>query len=104
MKHVLYHLRVSVADQRDIQIACLKDCLDPKDEPSEKQQFPPKPPGPDLLVGSIRSATRTEILASLPSRTRVDRLVESYFSELDMGASKSSINLLLLHTKLNLAA
>ncbi|EHK97144.1 hypothetical protein M7I_7156 [Glarea lozoyensis 74030] len=67
-------------------IACLKDCLDPKDEPAEKQQFPPKPPGPDLLVGSIRGATRTEILASLPSRNRVDRLVEAYFSELDMGA------------------
>jgi hypothetical protein len=74
----------------NIQIACLKDSLDHKEERIEKQQFPPKPRGPDLLVGSIRSATRTQILTALPSKGRVDRLVGAYFSVMDMGASKYS--------------
>lgn len=45
-------------------------------------------PGPDLLVGSIRAASRGEILASLPPKEMCDRLIGRYFQTSDMGSCK----------------
>jgi hypothetical protein len=45
-------------------------------EEEADRHAPPKKSGPDLLVGSVRKATRAEILASIPPRSIVDVLVE----------------------------
>jgi hypothetical protein len=37
-------------------------------------------PGPDLLFGRQRHATKQELLAALPSRSETDQLVSSYFT------------------------
>jgi hypothetical protein len=48
-----------------------------------------KPPipastGPELLVGSVRPATRAEILLSFPPRAVVDGLVDDFLGMADM--------------------
>ena len=45
------------------------------------------PPGPELLLGSVRSATRAEVMAALPSRAVMDTLVEEFFATPDMGCA-----------------
>lgn len=42
--------------------------------------------GPDLLVGSVKAATRAEILASLPPKEVSDKLIHQYFQTSDMGS------------------
>jgi len=68
--------------------------FEPSVEEETHQQSPePISKGPDLLVGGLAKATRSEILASLPSRSFVDHLVREYFESADMGAGKT-INLI----------
>jgi hypothetical protein len=66
-------------------ISLLKDRLGVTEKPLKKQHLAPSTQGPGLLVGSIRSATRVEILAALPSRPVVDALVAAFISTPDMG-------------------
>lgn len=40
--------------------------------------------GPELLVGSVRPATRSEILSSFPPRTVVDGLVNDFLGMADI--------------------
>lgn len=40
--------------------------------------------GPQLLYGCTKRATKEEVLASIPSRQVVDRLVSRYFSSFEM--------------------
>ncbi|KAF8847325.1 hypothetical protein BDZ45DRAFT_607644 [Acephala macrosclerotiorum] len=69
-------------------IAGLKDQLDISDESTkEEKDNLPAIPGPDLLVGSVRAATRAEIIASLPPRFVVDKLVMRFYESVDMGSS-----------------
>ncbi|TVY40841.1 Fusarisetin A cluster transcription factor [Lachnellula subtilissima] len=72
-------------------IACLKDQFgnfEPSVEEETNQPSPePISKGPDLLVGGLAKATRSEILASLPSRSFVDHLVGEYLECADMGAA-----------------
>ncbi|CZR61340.1 related to transcription activator protein acu-15 [Phialocephala subalpina] len=69
-------------------IAGLKDQLDISDDPiKEEKDSVPEVPGPDLLVGSVRAATRAEILATLPPRGVVDKLLLRFFEGVDMGSS-----------------
>lgn len=44
--------------------------------------FPPDRTGPQLLYGCTKLATKEEILASIPARPIVDRLVSRYFNTL----------------------
>lgn len=46
----------------------------------------PEVPGPDLLVGSVKAATKSEIMASLPPRGVADKLIAGYFETADMGS------------------
>lgn len=68
-----------------MQIAGLKDQLEIGDEVREEKEVVL---GPDLLVGSVRAATRAEILASLPPKDVADKLIERYFQTSDMGSCK----------------
>jgi hypothetical protein len=57
----------------------LKDSI----EDDRSTQYPedidvPDLTGPELLVGGIRKASRTEILSSIPSQSIVDRLVNNF--------------------------
>jgi hypothetical protein len=71
---ILYNLHVLT---KYLQIAGLKDSLEYNEWSKEDaQQHQPTTSGADLLVGSIRKASRAEILASLPPRSIADRLVE----------------------------
>ncbi|RDL34405.1 uncharacterized protein BP5553_07533 [Venustampulla echinocandica] len=68
-------------------IACLKDALgntEPQQEEKEKATGP-VPIGPDLLVGSVRKVSRTEIIAALPPKRLADQLVQEFFSTPDIG-------------------
>ncbi|KUJ19439.1 uncharacterized protein LY89DRAFT_490483 [Mollisia scopiformis] len=68
-------------------IAGLKDQLDITDDPREETDTVPEVPGPDLLVGSVKAASRAEIMASLPPKAISDRLIDRYFQTADMGSS-----------------
>lgn len=45
----------------------------------------PEDPGPALLFGSSRTASRSEIVSQLPSKYFCDLMVDRYFSTLDPG-------------------
>lgn len=45
-------------------------------------------PGPDLLFGRQRHATKQELLAALPQRAEADQLIGSYFSSMNTAPSK----------------
>ncbi len=68
------------------QIAGLKDQLETTANSREEKDISPEVPGPDLLVGSIKAATKSEIMASLPPRSVADKLVTGYFETADMGS------------------
>jgi hypothetical protein len=51
----------------------------PLDEPSFAE-----PGGPQLLYGCTRPVTKEEILATIPERPVVDRLISDYFSSFEM--------------------
>jgi hypothetical protein len=72
-------------------ISSLKGRLVAIEPPQEKNHFTPSTQGPDLLVGSIRSATRAEITAALPSRSVVDALVANFISTPDMGPGEFAL-------------
>ncbi|KAF2625223.1 hypothetical protein BU25DRAFT_117067 [Macroventuria anomochaeta] len=40
-------------------------------------------PGPDILFGRQRHATKQELLAALPPRTEADQLISTYFASMD---------------------
>lgn len=44
-------------------------------------------PGPDLLFGRQRHASKQELLAALPPRTEADQLVSTYFASMDTSPS-----------------
>lgn len=45
--------------------------------------------GPDLLVGSVRKATRAELLGSIPPRSVVDMLVNHLLETDELSTSNS---------------
>jgi hypothetical protein len=47
-------------------------------------------PGPDLLFGRQRHATKQELLAALPPRSEANQLVASYFTSMNTAPSKLS--------------
>mgnify|MGYP003644782510 FL=1 len=55
---------------------------------SEEKSAPDIPVRPDLLVGSVRPATRAEILAAIPPRSVTDAITNTFFDTPDMGSSK----------------
>ena len=44
-------------------------------------------PGPDLLFGRQRHATKQELLAALPTRSEADQLIQTYFESMDTAPS-----------------
>ena len=69
-------------------IAELKDHFEKEEETHVARRLsdPPYPDltGPQLLYGCLQYATKEEILASVPTRSVVDRLVSRYFNSFDM--------------------
>ncbi|KAF2175888.1 fungal-specific transcription factor domain-containing protein [Zopfia rhizophila CBS 207.26] len=69
-------------------IAELKDHFEKEEEvPASSRLSDPSFPdwtGPQLLYGCTKLATKEEILASIPTRQVVDRLVSRYFSSFEM--------------------
>lgn len=51
----------------------------------------PEVEGPELLFGSNNYASKQDILASVPARPIVDRLVNEYFKGMDMVPGKSFV-------------
>ncbi|KAL5322747.1 hypothetical protein ACEPPN_010722 [Leptodophora sp. 'Broadleaf-Isolate-01'] len=68
-------------------IACLKDQLGANSTPQEEKSVPETPVSPDLLVGSVRPATRAEILAAIPARSVVNVITNAFFDTPDMGST-----------------
>ncbi|KAH7412751.1 hypothetical protein BKA64DRAFT_337135 [Cadophora sp. MPI-SDFR-AT-0126] len=68
-------------------IACLKDQLGASGAPSKEKISLDVPIRPDLLVGSVRPATRAEILAAIPPRSVADAITNSFFETPDMGST-----------------
>jgi hypothetical protein len=71
-------------------IAELKDHFD-NEEPSHseeqvEQDSGTEIAGPQLLYGCPKTTTKDEILASLPNRQVVDRLVSRYFNSFEMSS------------------
>jgi hypothetical protein len=70
------------------EIAELKDHLEEEPEMQHPRSISdslyPSFLGPQLLYGCPRYASKAEILASVPSRPVVDRLISRYFSSFDM--------------------
>lgn len=54
----------------------------------------PQITGPDLLNGSVKSATRTEILSALPNRKQVDSLLGTYFAIPDVSSELEPLSYL----------
>lgn len=76
-----------------LQIAELKDHFDDDRGSMEYSTFPdltPETDGTDLLLGRFESANRDEILAAIPSRPVVDRLIATYFAKVEMVTSMCS--------------
>lgn len=72
-----------------IQISELREHLDHMPaSPSPKDELQEDIPGPELLFGRHRHATKEEIIAALPPRTEVDNLVETFFLSMDTHPSK----------------
>lgn len=70
-------------------IAELKDHFEKEEEEAHANRQPPDPSfpdltGPQLLYGCTKLATKEEILASIPARSVVDRLVSNYFNTFEM--------------------
>jgi hypothetical protein len=74
-------------------IAELKDHFEKDDELQPDAQVPDEPPGthwtgPQLLYGYSKLPTKNEIIASIPPRSTVDRLVSRYFNSFEMSPGK----------------
>lgn len=73
------------------QISELREHLDQIPTSSHaKDDFQPDVPGPDLLFGRQRHATKQELLAALPLRSELDQLIGTYFASMDTAPSKQS--------------
>ncbi|KAE8450755.1 hypothetical protein EG329_005668 [Mollisiaceae sp. DMI_Dod_QoI] len=64
-------------------IADLKDSLENSERLDVFDESSTRP-GPNLLVGGVRKATRVEILASLPSKPITDQLLDQFVDSMDM--------------------
>ena len=62
----------------------LKDILDTHNSLDENSGGQMKNQEPDLLFSANQAITQAEILASIPSKDVVDRLISRYFSSMDM--------------------
>jgi hypothetical protein len=75
-------------------IAELKDHFDNEEamhpDPQAGDAPCPDTTGPQLLYGCPKLATKEEILASVPARSVVDRLVSRYFNSFEMSPGKSA--------------
>ena len=70
-----------------MQITELKDYFEDEHDPIERNAPAtkvPDPDGPDLLFGCSKYVNKQEILAAIPSRPIVDRLVSKYFNTRDI--------------------
>lgn len=79
--------QVNEAERKLYKIAELKDHFEDNDLGYDDHLIATEQPeteGPQLLFGSNKYATKSEIIASIPSRRIVDRLVSTYFSGMDM--------------------
>lgn len=48
-------------------------------------------PGPDILFGRQRHASKQELLAALPPKTEADQLISTYFASMDTSPSKTTV-------------
>ena len=48
-------------------------------------------PGPDILFGRQRHASKQELLAALPPKTEADQLISTYFASMDTSPSKNTV-------------
>jgi hypothetical protein len=67
-----------LANQNRLQILDFKDCL--QDDHDSNVLLPEAGVEPDILFGHYDRMSKQEILAAIPSRPIVDRLVAEYFS------------------------
>jgi hypothetical protein len=67
-----------LANQSRLQILDVKDCL--QDDHNSKVLFPEAGVEPDILFGHYDRMSKQEILATIPPRPTVDRLVAEYFN------------------------
>jgi hypothetical protein len=65
----------------------LRDELDRVGIVSPHQCSGPDTPGPDLLFGRQKYATKTDILAGIPPKAESDDLIDKYFASLDMASA-----------------
>lgn len=76
------------------QVVGLKDLLNTQDSPNSSSTSDCAcDQGLNLLFAAKRSITQAEILASIPPRDVVDRLISRYFSVMDMAIGLSSLSL-----------
>jgi hypothetical protein len=47
--------------------------------------------GPELFFGKNKNATKEELLAAIPTRPAVDRLISRYFKTMDMAPGRRPI-------------
>ena len=76
-------------------ISELKDHFEREEEVQQagrrlSEQSYPDWTGPQLLYGCLNFASKEEILASVPARPVVDRLVSRYFNSFEMSPGKSA--------------
>jgi len=67
------------------QIAELKDYFEDEPEPFDIQDDD----CPDLLLGRFQQANKQDILAAMPPRAHVDRLIAAYFGAVNAGPGTS---------------
>jgi len=58
------------------------------ESPIPKDELHVDIPGPELLFGRYRHATKEEILAGLPPKSVTDNLLETFFESMDTHPSK----------------
>jgi hypothetical protein len=68
----------ALANQNRLQILDVKDCL--QDDHNSNVLFPEAGVEPDILFGHYDRMSKQEILATMPPRPTVDRLVAEYFN------------------------
>ena len=99
MVYVAFHrIRECIHPQPDeadrLQTAELKDHFEDETNSNEYQRLEmelPEAEGPELLFGSNNYASKQDIIASVPARPIVDRLVSRYFNAMDMVPGKSFV-------------
>jgi hypothetical protein len=67
-----------LANQNRLQIPEVKECL--QDDHNLNVLFPEAGVEPDFLFGHYDRMSKQEILATIPSRPTIDRLVAEYFN------------------------